>query len=269
MSEIEQVQNEPDGEGAIQDNIDAETGLAFEDEARGMGWVDADEFRGDPSKHVSAEQFVERGRESLPLLRKNNAKMERDMNDMRGLITSMQASHEAALQAQADALKAGFEQKMREAVADGDTEAYDAAAQQRDAIKPVQPVSAPQVNDAEAKFAAENAWFGTDAAMTGAAEAISREVAISNPGYTVEQNLAVTKTRVEAEFAHKLNPQNPRRNAPSAVEGARRGAPGKGGATFDSLPQEAKDAFAMFVRRKVFTNDDAGKKQYLSSYKKD
>jgi len=53
-----------------------------ESEARSLGWVPQDEFR-DKDKWVDAETFVKRGHEVMPILRKNNETLIRDMAALR------------------------------------------------------------------------------------------------------------------------------------------------------------------------------------------
>ena len=57
--------------------MDGEQTVApVEQEARTLGWVPAEEFKGDPNRWVDAETFVERGHTVMPILRKNNERLE-------------------------------------------------------------------------------------------------------------------------------------------------------------------------------------------------
>jgi hypothetical protein len=49
-------------------------------EAESQGWVPKDKFRGNESDWVDADTFVKRGREILPILRKNNENLIKDLN---------------------------------------------------------------------------------------------------------------------------------------------------------------------------------------------
>ena len=56
--------------------MDGEQAAApVEQEARTLGWVPAEEFKGDPNRWVDAETFVERGHTVMPILRKNNERL--------------------------------------------------------------------------------------------------------------------------------------------------------------------------------------------------
>jgi len=48
--------------------------------AKGQGWQNADRFKGDPSKVKTARQFIEDGKNELPIIRANNKKLA-DSND--------------------------------------------------------------------------------------------------------------------------------------------------------------------------------------------
>src|ERR1035437_4183631 len=80
-------------ENEQEDNTD--TG-SIEVEARDMGWVPKDEFRGDESKWVSAEQFVDHGRHVMPILRKNNERLLADQQGMKAQLRQLTAELEAA-----------------------------------------------------------------------------------------------------------------------------------------------------------------------------
>ena len=49
-------------------------------EAESQGWVSKDKFRGNEQDWVDANTFVKRGREILPILRKNNENLIKDLN---------------------------------------------------------------------------------------------------------------------------------------------------------------------------------------------
>lgn len=65
------------------DEIIDVTDVSVEQEARQMGWVPQDEFKGDKAKWVGATQFVEHGQKVMPILRKNNENLIRDMSALR------------------------------------------------------------------------------------------------------------------------------------------------------------------------------------------
>ena len=49
-------------------------------EAESQGWVPKEKFRGDENDWVDADTFVKRGREIMPILRKNNENLLKELN---------------------------------------------------------------------------------------------------------------------------------------------------------------------------------------------
>lgn len=47
--------------------------------ARDMGWTPAEQFKGDPEKWVDADEFVRRGEQLMPILRKTNARLKSEL----------------------------------------------------------------------------------------------------------------------------------------------------------------------------------------------
>lgn len=181
----------------------------IEQEARTLGWVPQEEFKGDPSKWVSAETFVERGHTVMPILRKNNEKLEAmvrqqtaEIERMKNLYNASQESiqelqkvhAEATKKAVADARKEVMTQ-LRAAKESGDIDTEMQLTEQLAEIKAAEndlknaqpPAAAPApVQSAQAgadavhpDFAgwqAEHTWFGTDQRKTLRAMGIAQEL---------------------------------------------------------------------------------------------
>ena len=74
--DLEQQVNSGAGEEQQSSGTDAKT----EYEARMFGWVPREEFRGSDDDWVDAETFVRRGKEIMPILRKNNEKLLKELD---------------------------------------------------------------------------------------------------------------------------------------------------------------------------------------------
>ena len=61
-------------------SVTNETSPEVRHEAESQGWVPKERFRGNENDWVDAETFVKRGREILPILRKNNENLIKDLN---------------------------------------------------------------------------------------------------------------------------------------------------------------------------------------------
>lgn len=77
------------------DTDDTDTGNGPDEQivkaAREMGWTPQDKFKGDPEKWVDADEFVRRGENLLPLLRKSNARLKSELADRDTKIDTLQA----------------------------------------------------------------------------------------------------------------------------------------------------------------------------------
>lgn len=56
-------------------------------EARQLGWVPQEEFRGDQSRWVDADSFVKRGHEVMPILKANNARLMGEVTSLKATLT--------------------------------------------------------------------------------------------------------------------------------------------------------------------------------------
>ena len=249
-------------------------GRDFESEARTMGWVPEEDFRGDPNKHIPAQEFVERGEQKIPLLIANNKKLTNKVDELSRAIDYQSHHHEEALKQANERSRQAVEDDMLKAVDEGDRETFLNLKKKRDDIKDPEPVkTVPKVPPAFVQFEVENLWYNSDTAMTAVAQAESQRLAKEFPSLSIENNLARTKAAVEKAFPHKFtsNDGNPRRDEPGAVGGGKPRTKSSG-RTFTSLPDDAKQAFERFHKDKVFgkdTSKEDAQKQYLSTYQWD
>ena len=236
-----------------------------ETEARSMGWVPLEEFRGPKDQWRDASEFVERGKNVLPivnsLLKKERAKtsqletkMERlnaEWGEKLGRLERMSAT---ALERQREQLIAQYEAKKEEAVERGDRDAYNAARDGEakalanldakiDATEK-QPSAAqdlpPHIREVLADWVAENPWFQSDNELNGVATAHHSKLLAEKPGLTIEQNLERVRAYVSKRYPEKFGLEEedkPRRG--SRVEGGSR-SPGGGGGLYAKLPSEVK-----------------------------
>jgi hypothetical protein len=273
MSEVAQVEEQD--EAPIQgDEIEQENVSEYEEEARNLGWVPAEEFRGDADKHIDARTFVERGRQNMPLALSNIKKLHSEVTDLKRTINDQSALHKRELKAQRKRIEADFEDRMRKAVEEGDTEGYDAVKKESDefqeeiAVTTTSDVPAMSAEDLAATndFIAENTWYKSDVIMTAAADAASADIAAKFPNLNAEQNLKRTLATIKQEFPHKFG----KRTGGSPVEGGRPNPSGaKTKRSFGNLPEDAKAAFARLRKRGVFKDKDikVDQKSYVDSYR--
>lgn len=266
MSEQHQEQPEEQtpvpSESPASDDIDSETGKTYDEAAADLGWANAEAWMGDPEKHIDSKEFLRRGRESMPLMRSNMHRQAERIAELENSIKYQGDLHAGEMKRQ----KAHYKAQMREAVAEGDTEAFDAAEKAHDAVPDAPTAPAPSgVSPAEEAFAERNPWYNVDDAKTGAAIIESARLMKEVPNLTQAQHDA----QIERYIAKEFNSATPGKKPGSPVGAPRRPGAAKGGKTFANLPDDAKAAFDKFVKTKVFTNDDEGRNRYLAAYKWD
>ena len=258
----------------------------FESEARAQGWVAAEEFRGSESDWVDAETFVRRGKEIMPILRKNNEKLLKELGEAKKIA---EEAREAAkefreyqkeqferktkdLESQLEQLK----QAKREAITQGDgdraiaiDDAMDDLKEQRieakqdlkaaeDKAKEVPQVTAdPSLNE----WMERNDWFGKDTRLTGVANGLGVELRRENPNLQGKNFLDKLDEELAAMLPEKFGKkrvQNPMEGSPN---GTARPSSGSGKKSYNNLPPEAKAACDKFVKQGLMT-----KEAYVAEY---
>lgn len=237
----------------------------YEEQAREMGWVPEDKFKGPKDKWVDAKTFIERGEHIMPILQANKKRLEEKVLTQDKEIDSLRKSLEAAdksiktlqkhyteatKQAVEKAQKELREQlKMAREVGD-----VDAEEDIRDKLQDLKDSSKEVENKEEGntekpneeslspdfkKWQKENSWFGD----TNSAENRKRTRAIIR----IAEDLRDEGDKTEGfefmdkclDILEKQEGKQESRRTVSKVEGSGGGVR-SGGRAFDSLPKEAK-----------------------------
>lgn len=115
-------------------DVDIGQGSSVETEARELGWVPKDEWRGDQAKWVPAEEFVERGHVVMPILRKNNerllqtqqgmqtqlAQLKKELEASRNDFATLQEFHQDELTRRTKELRANLLEQIKDAKRESD-----------------------------------------------------------------------------------------------------------------------------------------------------
>lgn len=244
----------------------------FESQAKEMGWVGKEQFRGDESKWIDAKEFVERGEAFLPIVKAQNKRMKQDLltrdteiaslkqtlDTVQKSVKSLEGHYTQALKKEVDQAKAELVAKIKVAREAGDTDLEfllqdklgDLRDAQRDAGK-VEPVVEKKVDEdnkdalkpAFVAWNKENPWFGGSTT-----EDRKRTKAFIRIGEDLRED---GETSVGSDFLDKcleaLEKQEgstgtPTKRASTKVEGGNNGGRGSSSRGFDGLPKEAKDA---------------------------
>jgi len=244
-------------------------------------------YRGNEADWVDANTFVKRGREILPILRKNNENLMRDLNNTREQLKDFKEAADEFKRFQKDAYERkaqDYEYRIQEikdsraqAITDGDgqkvnalDDALDEAkhnlkeAKQavKDVIKePPAPVEEPQSIDPSLQtWLDKNNWFGQDKRMTSIANGIGESLRLEFPQLKGTSFLEKLDEVLLEEFPNKFGKKNTPTNRVESGSG-RQGRGSSSAQSYDNLPAEARAACDKFVKQKLMT-----KEEYVSSY---
>jgi hypothetical protein len=256
-------------------------------EASGQGWVPKDKFRGDEKDWVDAGTFVKRGREILPILRKNNENLLRELNHTKASMNELrQATEEfkkfqkesyerkaSDLEGQIVALKSARSQ----AISDGDGTKVTAVDDMIDGLKDdlkaakdsakeaavvTRNTGTVAVDPALQTWLSGNEWFGKDARLTAQTNALGEVLRRENPGLTGKAFLDKLDEVLLEELPQKFSGKEKRTPNYGAESGSGRGRSAGGPAkSYQNLPSEAKAACDRFVKQKIMT-----KEAYVADY---
>jgi hypothetical protein len=265
---------------------------AVEREARAMGHIPREEFKGDPEKWIDAKTFLERGKSVMPILKKNNERLMQDIQSLRQQNAELQSQVKDSVESVAElkkfhaenikqrvaAAKQEIVEQIKKAREDGDVsaevEANDRLADLREAEGEMEaeaeaerkPPAAPAKDFTKeqwfVQWREENSWFGQDKRRTALAMGIGEELRASRPDLRGKDFLDEIAVQVEEVFGGKR---------PSKVEGGRNGAGSGTGKSYNELPADAKAACDRQVDRLVgpnraFKTVAEWRKYYVNSY---
>lgn len=245
-----------------------------ETEARRLGWVAKEEFKGDPEKWRPAEEFLDRGKRILPIVLRDNEKLQRRIGQLEGrlqetLETTKQLVeyHTKGEERAYDRAKRDLEAKAETAAANADTAGVRTAMAEIDALKKQHETPKPKIEPPVQKdpliqdWIEKESWFLKDKILNTFAGEIYGELERSKPGVSTAELLAETKRRTVEKFPEKFG-INPARENPAAVASPTGTASRKRGKSYDDLPEEARRACDKFVR----TIPGYSREKYVKDY---
>lgn len=249
-------------DGALPDGSEAEA------KARRLGWVSKEEFKGDPDKHRSAEEFLQRGETILPILQRDNKKLhdtvsrfEKELKETKEAAAGVEDLVRKSAEREYKKNLRDLERKLDAAIETADvtqarqiraeiTELQTGEPAPKREPKPVGEVDKPAVDPEIQSWIDQNDWFNKSVALRGYATEVYGDLEKQYPGKSRSELLAETKQRTVERFPEKFG-VNPKRDGAAAVA-----APGgvatpkkTGGRTYDDLPAEAKKACDKYVKQ--------------------
>lgn len=277
-----------------------EVEVDYEKEAKALGWVPEDKFKGKKDKWVNAQEFVERGKSLMPILLANNERLKGELLTRDQKIGTLQSQLDNASVAierlekhYSEANKRAVEtalvklkEELKQAREDGDVDAEieiigkieETKTAQRNAEKPEDKKPAPAKSDLDPELVAwqkENDWYGVDKKKTKAFNRLAedlREEGLSSNG---RQFLDDVSEKFEELYGEKAEEEDPPRR-PSKVESSAPSRSAGGGKSkgWADLPKEAKesclaDADALVGPNKRYKDLDSWKAAYAKIYHAD
>jgi hypothetical protein len=256
----------------------------YESEARAQGWVSQEEYRGNERDWVDAETFVKRGREILPIVRKNNEKLLKELQEARKIAEEARSTAKEFqkfqkeqyerkakdLEAQMSAIKAA----RREAITAGDGERVIELEEAQDALKEELAITKEQAKAEPPKpevkeeikpdaslqsWLDRNDWFGVDKRTTGIANGLGEALRAEYPNLQGQAFL----DKLDEELAATLPDRFGKKKVanPMDVGTPSGGRPTKSKQSYDNLPAEAKSACDRFVKQGLMTREE-----YVADY---
>lgn len=256
-------------------------------EAESQGWVPKERFRGNESDWVDADTFVKRGREILPILRKNNENLIKDLQSTKEQLKEFREAAEEFKKFQKDSYERkaqDYEKRIQEiresraqAISDGDgqkvnalDDALDAAKDElkeakqavKDADKaPIETPASIEIEPGLQVWLDRNTWFGQDKRMTGIVNGIGESLRLEFPLLKGQAFLDKLDEVLAEEFPGKFGEKkSPSSRVESGSGRASRGS-SSNAQTYDNLPSEAKAACDRFVKQKLMTRE-----QYVADF---
>lgn len=238
--------------------------------AKEMGWVPEDQFQGDPSKWVDADEFVERGEKVMPILLANNKRLQRELSTRDTKIDTLETQLKNATTAIAklerhyteanrravETAKAELKEQLKQAREDGDVDSeldiqerlgeLNRASKEADSDngdKPPVKNDKPQGTELSREFVSwhnDNPWFGEDKKKTKLVTRIAEDLRDEGTDLTGRAFMERCAELYEEQYGEGVT-SHPRSS--QKVEGvSNRGSGRSTGKTFADLPADAKQA---------------------------
>ena len=197
----------------------------WEAEAEAYGWVPKDQFKGDPDKWRPAEEFVRRGEEILPIVRKQNEKLQAKLSELEETNKNMSRMFEkttARIKAEYEAKIVSLKAEKKEAIKEGNAERVEEIEAQIDTLKEeAKPDAAPSartIDELTRDFAKVNAWFIEEPDMAEYAQKVSVSNAALNEDISFEDNMKFVLSAVRKKFPGYFKDSTTAANGHAAVD---------------------------------------------------
>jgi len=236
--------------------------MDIEQEARLQGWVSKEEFKGDGSKWVDADAYVERGSHIMPILQNNNKRLLSELESVKSVVETLKATvdsqnqsmeelkvfHQESTAAQVEKARRELLADLKLAKSEGDVEqevkitsdlsrfdAAQVATQSAPEVK-VTKSQEPPLSHETITWMNKNPWYGVDMERTGLMDGVAKRLRKENSPLTGTAFLEAAGEIVAERWGDKEV------SSSSKVEsGSYSSNSGRTSGSYATLPSEAKE----------------------------
>lgn len=257
-----QLAEQPIEEAPIEDA--EEQTRDFESEARAHGWTPKEDFKGDPTRWVDAETFIQRADEVMPLLKKQNQGLKSQISELTRTVKRLAKAEQSAYENAIADLKA----KAEAAVESGDLAAFRKVDGQIESLRKEAAADVADTAHGEdgqeqyEAFREANAWY--DKANLASASEVEVEARLfadrladkyARQGLTAELPPSQFFARIAQETEERfplLKAKKTREKPVSPVAGVTPNGGPRGAKTGANLPPEAKEHAERYMRMGIY-----------------
>lgn len=156
---------QPEAADGAQEGAGAPVERDYEAEAREIGWLPAEDFKGPTESHVDAKTFVERGETFLPMIKRERDRWKTKFQVLEKDLRQATKHFSAAEQRGYERGKAEIEARMEAAAEVGDVAGVKQASKDMEALQktaakdePIKDIAA-EADEAEIDWRERNPWF--------------------------------------------------------------------------------------------------------------
>ena len=231
-------------------------------EAIDEGWKTKEDWIADGKDEADwrpAKEFKERGE----LFRKIDA-LAHELKTTRSTMTALKGHYEKVKETEFKRALDTLKQEKKLALENGDVDAVIDIDEQISNVKDtqkaqkVQVQQQPEIHPDFTVWVQRNQWYANDREMQAFADSIGRAYALNTPGIEPNKVLQYVTSKVKQAYPDKFT--NPRREAPSPVDGAK--APRKNKEEDFALSEDEERVMNKLIKQKVLT-----KEQYIAELK--
>jgi hypothetical protein len=255
-------------------------------EAGAQGWVAKEDYRGNESDWVDAETFVRRGKEIMPILRKNNEKLLKELKEARSIAEEARSTAREFQKFQKEQYErkakdlegqlVQLKQAKRDAVSSGDGDRVVEIDDAMDLIKqdvvearaeatrePTQAVqSPPQPDENLQAWLDRNDWFGQDKRITDITNTIGKSITEEFPTLKGKAFLDKLDEELATTFPERFGKKKRSNPMDGSAATTTSGRPSSAKKSYENLPTEAKAACDRFLKQGLIKSKEA----YVAEY---